>query len=127
MREIKFRLWNNAAKEMLPVVGTFGFLKGDVCRISAGKTNNRLKDGWVNVEPEDMDKVVLMQYIGLKDANGVEIYEGDFLVNSCGNYVICRFSYFEFWPSGDIDETFNPELSHVIGNIYENPELPEAK
>lgn len=92
------------------------------------------------------DKYVLMQSTGMKDKNGVEMFEGDVVLVSVQN----GFDYLDnkvcivknsIGHSGlvcaTVDEDleyriFNTELFEeytyeVIGNIYENPELLEAE
>lgn len=94
----------------------------------------------------ELDKVVLMQSTGLKDKNGVEIFEGDVVLVSVRN----GFDYLDnkvcivknsIGHSGlvcaTVDEDleyriFNTELFEgytyeVIGNIYENSELLEEQ
>lgn len=62
MREIKFRAWDKDNKKMLEVK-SIHFMESDPCIV-------------VNpMEFISLKHVVLMQYTGLKDKNGIEIYE----------------------------------------------------
>ncbi|BAX67884.1 hypothetical protein LASAK_00476 [Latilactobacillus sakei] len=86
-------------------------------------------------EEDDMppyleEEVEIMQYTGLKDNNGREVYEGDVVKNEYGKVMDIQYDprsaafgvgdyYFGTIGSGKILE--------VIGNIYENPELLEAE
>lgn len=80
----------------------------------------------------------LMQYTGLKDKNGVEIYEGDILqvTNEWSETTMHRVAWGgEDYPAFDLKPTLSDELNslceiacgdyqyRVIGNIYENPEI----
>ena len=106
MREIKFRVWDPAEKQMCHVIAA-----------------------------DFQDNADLMQYTGVKDKNGVEIYEGDIIRGHTGRYQVdCVVR----WSKGNcgfiaeptiIERTYlclNPGSTksyEVIGNIYENPEL----
>jgi len=115
----------------------------------AGMQEIAATDNYSIVRPMHYIQPILMQYTGLKDKNGKEIYEGDIVqdkVNNCiWRYVIQSISFMGnnlfaicIWRNftvidgvtimGDYsvkDGNWNYLSStlEVIGNIYENPEL----
>lgn len=117
MREIRFRFWEKNVKRMERCVELNPFYIGD---------GDRLR--W------NRDEVELMQYTGLKDRNGVEIYEGDIV--KCKIYsreYIGKVTYAEMlavWFLTDMErsdsELWLCDEKEVVGNIYENPELLEV-
>ena len=79
-----------------------------------------------------LDETPIMQYTGLKDKNGKEIYEGDILFESFGEKyykVVFENGSFKAEFEGDFEEhSFDlidvvAQGCEVVGNIYENPEL----
>lgn len=128
MREIKFRAWNKENKKMYSDNDKqFGFqirCDGKWCFADFGCQ-------CVYVTNENG---ILMQYIGLKDKNGKEIYEGDICDNGdfepdalAYNYRIEEVKYNEEEASFS-GWNFNEDgmTCEVIGNIYEDPELLSA-
>lgn len=85
----------------------------------------------------NFEDFVLMQYTGLKDKNGKEIYEGDVLspyeYSPIKNPTIVQYDddlagFYPFIPNvaDGIDYSVNNNRIEIIGNIYENPELLES-
>ncbi|UBM05158.1 YopX family protein [Enterococcus mundtii] len=85
------------------------------------------------------DDIELMQATGLKDKNGVEIFEGDIIKNSNGStgyvtYLQQEAGFVVVLKKSDYrlghrntGESYAEATSHeVIGNIYENPELLDS-
>ncbi|HEY9826377.1 MAG TPA: YopX family protein [Stenomitos sp.] len=82
---------------------------------------------WASCMMNQKDEYVLMQFTGLLDKNGKEIYEGDVVRRSDKNYVgEVRYQNARYEIQYDCHhEDFNakPNYYVVLGNIYENPEL----
>ena len=125
MREIKFRAWDNILKKML-YTEEYWIKKTDWYAI------NRVRG--CAITETDTNNGVLMQYTGLKDKNGKEIYEGDivtserFIHTGDSYYNVGVIKYREDIASFVFDEEEGgwdsiEVVYQVIGNIYENPEL----
>ena len=122
MRELKFRAWHKILKRMIVVLQIDFTL--EIIVFFDNITNDL---GYIKFKDVD-----LMQFAGLQDKNGVDIYEGDILSIPNNNMAVVKWknSGFELYRYSRIGQ--NLDLVHwsrdnkVIGNIYENPELLEV-
>ncbi|WP_214771421.1 YopX family protein [Exiguobacterium sp. s133] len=115
MRVPKFRAWERALKEMIPVHN----INFETKIINA-------RGAW-----RTFDEIDLVEYTGVKDMKGVEICEGDILY--CPEYKdrinnrIVKFEHGQF--IGVLNNGYSKPVNQltwdmeVIGNIYENPNL----
>jgi len=121
MREIKFRAWDAELDFMVNPSAYFVEFDGSVWFNNTDDTGDELYD--------QSSKLVLMQYTGLKDKNGVEIYESDIVKHKNGwtgvvawNQEDCSFISENV--KDRIDTAWlSPDIQTVIGNIHQNPEL----
>jgi uncharacterized phage protein (TIGR01671 family) len=145
-REIKFRAWDNHNKKWLlgyeyPNLGGFSLFGGCVLMGEWENVATSFLFGKNGLAPEDLK---IMQYTGLKDKNGKEIYEGDiYRYNSSATNYQVMFVGGAFcggisedscapigWRGSDdredgdlYEDYYYKKHLEVIGNIYENPEL----
>lgn len=131
-RKIKFRVWNNKAQ-------TWVHGPGDECNIFGEMI---LLGGFMKgINVEELNNCVALQFTGILDKNGKEIYEGDILLyktsyeeamtyegendislvifkNGC--FMLDKNCLHELVENGKIQE-------EIIGNIFQNPELINDK
>lgn len=109
MRELKFKFWLGHTEKM-----TYAHSLSEVSKII----------------PEFTKDIIPLQYTGLKDKNGTEIYEGD--VDSLYRVVVFRDGAFMFSYPGQTNraDALHPDrcrFIEVIGNIHQHPELIKEK
>jgi len=134
-RELKFRAFDLIDKKMHFVMSIWGFPKTEDITIPFEDTCNTL-----------FNNFELMQFTGLTDLNGTEIYEGDIIaysyrekqgdetvriVKEKGHEVVYKNGCFFLnneplgyeWEEDKFVECDTQKWATVIGNIYENSEL----
>jgi uncharacterized phage protein (TIGR01671 family) len=122
MREIKFRAYVEHLKWIVPVTDIYFDHQELECDLTSEGDKSIFS----------FDEVELMQYTGLKDKNGKEIYEGDLIkVNGSEELDLVKYldgSYYGVNPKYHNTLRYNldyktKDIAELIGNIYENPEL----
>ncbi len=140
-RVIKFRAWNKEESRMIDLNGFEIAFKG---LQKEGEVTYAIEQG--NLYMYDADDVEIMQFTGLTDKNGVEIYEGDILalvfhdefhndsvsIEDGEHYcnVNVHWDGDGYWMFSENNSAwyFPQSLNEcatyaVIGNIHQNPEL----
>ncbi len=134
MRELKFKAWDKEAHQIISWNLLSSMIDGERIRVP-----ERTKLVPVNAIPNKStivferqgnpfktESFILMQFTGLKDKNGIEVFEGDkvtawwFNFTRTGTGTIKYENggfYIGIMPLGDFEQL------EVIGNIYENSEL----
>ncbi len=136
MREIKFRAWDKETEKMLmPDSNSDGEHiwqfngNGDIVILAEG---TKWKEGGGETYEETGFYPIdcaLMQFTGLTDKNGKEIFEGDVLSNIVARWVVvfnrgCFCHQMVGRPQNPTELALRSLVGgEIIGNIYENPEL----
>ncbi len=140
MREIKFRVWDKEMKIMWEENNPFYIgTDGTMPEYDGFKT--------LDTSINQIDNYVLMQYTGIKDKNGKEIYDGDVLYKPAQRIFkgyklhrpvkdvefkkhivewkrVNKFGLYG-WSFGE--SSLKKDMWEVIGNIYEDPQLSDKK
>ena len=130
-REIKYRAWLKEEKKMVNVE-TIDFSEKSIQYLE----KNEIIDAYL-LRTKFLEDVEIMQYTGLKDKNGKEIYEGDILKYKFPYdrrlKHISLVKFIETEASFGLKDIYGNEIPlyritannyfEVVGNIYENPEL----
>ena len=134
-REIKFRAYDKEDEEMRYFDDeNYLYHYPFILRLEQVFKKDSNYDDYEDFEYKDVtDKIELMQYTGLHDKNGKEIYEGDIVRIIVNNNVekICKVEFkngiFGVMFSKNKELTAFPHFCNttfeVIGNEYDNPEL----
>lgn len=155
MRTFKFRVYDKLTKRMITEENVYAVIHTEEALWSLGRAGEHdryepyLSDEWypvsdierfklINYFNENSDRFELMQYIGLKDKNDTEIFEGDLVKLSAYGFQRKRIYEIKYNSSGAIYELYENDTHiaiaaidnyemEVIGNIYDNPELLEEQ
>ena len=118
-REIKFRVWNGVKMVYDIITGKFGTFYVNPSNNGIDERDSACLSPLNTKYP---DGIPLMQFTGLKDKNGKEIYEGDVIVEEIETKKYQPFVVKWHDEYAGFDMSSSPSWT-ILGNIYENPEL----
>lgn len=113
MREIKFRAWDSAYNRMI---------------LPEESPNYWMNfQGGVKEHDTGAGEVLLMQFTGLLDKSGKEIYESDIVKNSADEVYEVKWGHDDsdggYIAGFSFGYDYPKERLEVIGNVHEHPEL----
>lgn len=138
MRKHKFRIWDDDAQEMIYEGGYAHFVGCNSIFIGVGSQGVIFYDRCDAVKGYEIDtdnRYEVMEYTGLHDKNGDEIWEGDIIKHEIwGIFKIVWDELSAAFRAVSEDGEKDLNLAHaqlqrtkVIGNIYKNPEILQGE
>lgn len=116
-REIKFRARHKLKKRWFTgreILGYINIISND---------DKYIAGNFLQIPSLSDYDFVFVQYTGLTDKNGVEIYDGDIVDYPNNGINEVKLEKGCCWLNGHILGHLNPDHLEVIGNVFENPEL----